>query len=100
MQLTFGAERVDDAVGDHRHRARPFVEAEVVPVRRRVGVPPLPRAGPRVERLDDLLVGNAMKEQHAVLDHGGPGKRLPDLLAPHDFWACGAPELSESGGPV
>ncbi len=67
VQLTLGAEGVDDAVGDDRHRARALVEAEVVAIGGRIGVAPLLVAGACVERLDDLFVADTVEEDDAAL---------------------------------
>ena len=65
VELPFGAVGVDDAIGDHRHGARAFVEPEIVAVGCGIGVPPLRRAGERIERLDDLAIVDAMKQNQA-----------------------------------
>ena len=49
VQLTFGAERVHDAVNNDRRRARPLVEPEVVAIRGGIRVSPLLVAGARIE---------------------------------------------------
>ena len=95
MQLALRAERVDDAIGDDRHGARSFVEAEVVAVVRGVRVAPDRCAGLGVERLEHFLVADAVEEQHAVLDDRGPGECLTDLLAPDDLRAGRAPRLGQ-----
>ena len=82
VQLPFGAVRVDDAVGDDRHGARPFVESEIVAVGGGIRVPPLRRAGERVERLDDLAIVDAMKQNQPRAGDDRAAEPLADLLAP------------------
>ena len=95
MQLALGAEGVDDAIGDDRHGARTFVEAEVVSIVRGVRVTPDRCARLGVERLEHFLVADAVEEQHAVLDDRGPGKCLTDLLPPDDLRAGRSPRLGQ-----
>jgi hypothetical protein len=85
VQLPFRAERIDDAVGDDRRGARPFVEAEVVAVGRRIRVAPDAVARPRIDRLDDLFATDAMKQDDARPDDDGAGEAGADLLAPDDL---------------
>jgi hypothetical protein len=99
VKLTLRAERVDDAIGDDRHGARSFVEAEVVSVVCGVRVAPHRCASLGVERLEHFLVADTVEEQHAALDHHRPGKRLADLLAPDDLGPDG-PHASSRGGPA
>ena len=103
VQLPLSAKRVNDAVGNDRHRPRAFVEAEVVAIVRGVCVAPPGRSGCRVERLEHLFVADAMKEQQSILDDDGSGECLPDLLPPDDLRSRCAPCLGQrrSGvGPV
>ena len=100
MQLSLGAERVDDAVGDDRRGARPFVEAEVVAVCRRVLVPPHRRARPGVERIDDLLRADAMENDDPILDDDRCGEALADGLAPHDPRPLRRPRFGKGGSCV
>ncbi len=95
MELALRAEGVDDAIGDHRHGARPFIEAEVVAVGRRIGVAPHRCASLRVERLEHFLVADAMEQQHPVLDDSRSGKGLANLLAPDDLRAGRSPRLEQ-----
>ena len=97
MQLALRAEGVDHAVGDDRHRARPFVESEVVAIGRGVGVAPHRVAGRRVERFEDFFVADAVKEDDAVADDGGTGEALSDLLAPDDLRAVRSPGVGKAG---
>ena len=78
MKLPLGAEGVDNPVCDNGHGTRPFVESEVVAVRRRVPVAPLLGAGTSVERLDDLVVAEAMKEDEAALGDDWTAESLAD----------------------
>ena len=62
---------------DHRNRARPLVEAEVIAVGRRIAALPLRRPARRIERLDHRD-RHPMKEDHAA-DHHRAAQALPDL---------------------
>ena len=100
VELSFSAECVNDAVCDNRHGTRPFVEAEVVAVRSRIAVDPLLGAGPGVERLNDLAIADAMKQDEAAVNHDRPAESLSDRLRPHDLRATWSPVVSEGRPPV
>ena len=68
VKLSLCTERVDDAVGNHGNRARTLVEAEIVPIGGRVGVSPPSGTGPRIERLHDILIPNAVKQDDGQRD--------------------------------
>ena len=100
MELSFGAIRIDDAVGHDGHSARPLVKAEVVSVGRRIRVTPLRRACLGIERIDNLLVANAMKQDDASLDDDGTAESLSDRHAPDDLRPLGRPGFRERGSAV
>ena len=98
VERTLGPERVDAPPGDDRRGPRPLVEAEVVPVCRRVVVAPdrLPGAG--IERLQHLGAALAVEEEQAVAGDDGPREALAHRAAPQ---LGGAPPLHSRarGGP-
>src|SRR4030095_14327278 len=89
------AKGVHHTIGHDWHRTRPFVEAEVVAIRRRVAVLPLCLAGRRVHRLDDFAVRHALKEDDAALDDDGPAEALTDRAARNDARSPGAPGVAQ-----
>src|SRR5687767_11024651 len=95
MQLSFGAERIDNLVHHHGHRTRTGVEAEVVVIRRGIRVPPLRRAGGGVERLEHFLVLHAVEDQDARADDDRTGEALSDGLAPYDLRTAGSPGVGD-----
>ena len=85
VQLSFGAEGVDAAAGDHRHRSRSFVEAEVVAIAswdtrsataaRRCG-PRTPRRLPRARR-----DGTGSADRRPRPDRQIPGRSVSPRLS-------------------
>src|SRR5206468_3821125 len=82
VQLSLRTEGVHDIVGYHRRRSGPRVESEIVTIGGWICVSPLRVSCARIERLDDLLCGDTMKQDHAALRHHGPAESLPNLLLP------------------
>ena len=74
-------------------RRAAFIESEIVAIRCRIRVPPLRRAGQRIERLDGLTVVSAMKQNEARAGDDRATEALTDLLAPDDTWARRRPLL-------
>ena len=85
--------------GDHRHRARPFVEAEIVAIGGRVREVPVRLAGPRLECVDDFLAADAMEQDQPIAGHHRAGKSLADVFLP-DSLGPPAGHVVASGGPV
>ena len=82
MQHAVGAVREDAAARDHGNRARTFVEAEVIAIRRGVVERPDRLAGVRVHRLDGLAIVDAMKKDQAIADDGRTGESGADVALP------------------
>ena len=91
LQLSLRAKREDPAVDDHGHRARPFIEPEVVTISSRIRGAPLGSSCPRVEGLDDLFIADTVKQNQAIAGHHGSREALADLLPPDRFRSGGGP---------
>ena len=84
---------------DHRHRARPFVEAEVVAVGRRVAVLPDRRAGGGIERLDHFPIADAVKQDGLAVGDDRSAQVRPTAFR-HTTRGPPAGHFSLSGGPA
>src|SRR5207237_3668096 len=95
VELSLGAKGVDDAIGDHGHRARALVEAEIVAVGRRIRVLPQRLAAGGVDSFDDLAIRDAMEEDDAILNDDRAAESLADRPAPDHAWSRSAPYFSQ-----
>ena len=76
--------RVDLAARDDRAGARPGVEPEAVVIGRRVAEGPDRFAGLGLERLDDVLVTDAVEQDDASVGHRDIREAVADFLLPQD----------------
>jgi hypothetical protein len=100
MQLSLGAEGVDDAAGNDRNRPRAFVEAEVVAIGRGVGVLPDRRASGRLQRFDNFLGTNAMKQDDLAAGDDRTAEAGTDVFLPDLTGATRRPGVGERRAAV
>ena len=74
----------DAPAGDDRHRARPFVEPEVIAIAGRVVEGPRRLARERVHRFDGLAVVDAMEQDQPSARDGRAGKAGADVTLPDE----------------